>query len=427
MKSDETLFKVEQLLQTFELFGINLGLEASLRLLAALDNPHHHVPIVHVAGSNGKGSVCAYLSSVLTEAGYKVGRYTSPHLINWCERICINNQPIAPTDLYQVLLKVQAAIRPDEPSPSQFEVITAAMWLYFAEQQVDIAVVEVGLGGRLDATNVVDRPLASIITSISREHWQRLGNTIAQITTEKAGILKQGCPAVVAIETLPPDAQRVITQRIRELECPHISPLPIQPLPDGRLQYDGIAYRPPLPGAIQMQNAGLAIATLIHLRETGWHISDQEIATGIEHTQWAGRLQWYEWQGHKILIDGAHNPASAIVLRDYVDSLNRFPIHWVMGMLSTKDHADIFKALLRPDDSLHLVPVPGHGSAEPDELATLAKEICPELAACQVYTNVFAALDAATHQQFGNQHLVVLCGSLYLIGDFLAQTQRSQA
>lgn len=415
----QDMLEVEQFLQGFELFGVNLGLEASLTLLAALNNPQDRVPIIHVAGSNGKGSVCAYLSSVLTEAGYKVGRYTSPHLIHWCERICINGQPIAPDNLYRVLLKVQSAIHPEQPSPTQFEVITAAMWLYFADQEVDVAIVEVGLGGRLDATNVVDRPLASIITSISREHWQRLGNTIAQITTEKAGILKPNCPAVVALSTLPQDAQTVINQRIEALACPLIAPLSSEQLSNGQIQYDGIQYRPPLPGEVQMQNVGLAIATLFHLRKTGWKIPDDSIVNGIEKTTWAGRLQWYKWQQTEILIDGAHNSASAKVLRDYVNTLNVSSVHWVMGMLSTKDHADIFKALLNPGDSLYLVPVPGHSSADPNSLATLATEICPGLIQCQVHRDVFAGLDAAIGKE-----LVVLCGSLYLIGDFLAKTQR---
>ncbi|NDJ18328.1 bifunctional folylpolyglutamate synthase/dihydrofolate synthase [Myxacorys almedinensis] len=420
------MLKVEQFLQQFELFGVNLGLEASLTLLAALDHPEHHVPIIHVAGSNGKGSVCAYLSSVLAEAGYKVGRYTSPHLIHWCERICINGQPISPDDLYRVLLKVQAAIDPKQPSPTQFEVITAAMWLYFAEQAVDMAIVEVGLGGRLDATNVVDRPIASIITSISREHWQRLGDTIAQIAAEKAGILKPNCPAVVALSTLPSDAQTVIGQRIKALSCLLITPRSSQPLATGQVEYDGIQYYPPLPAAVQRQNVGLAIATLFHLKATGWNISDHNIINGIEKTKWAGRLQWCDWKKHKILIDGAHNVESAKALRDYIDTLNKPSIHWVMGMLSTKDHSDIFKALLQPGDSLYLVPVPGHSSAEPKQLVTLATQTCPGLVDCQNYQDVFAGLDATRCEENNDKKLVVLCGSLYLIGDFLAKTQTPQ-
>lgn len=407
--------KIDALLQTFERFGVRLGLESSLQLLENLDNPHRRVPVLHVAGSNGKGSVCAYLSSILTEAGYKVGRYTSPHLVSWCERICINNQPILSAALYSVLLKVQSSIDLSQPSPTQFEVITAAMWLYFAEQNVDVAVIEVGLGGRLDATNVVDHPLVSVIVSISREHWQRLGFTLAEIAGEKAGILKLGCPAVIG--QLPPEAKAVVDRRLCDLNCPAIYPEPAQALDQNWAEYASLKYNLPLRGAIQLHNSALAIAAIQVLQKQGWNISDNAIINGIANTRWAGRLQWYEWKGHKILIDGAHNPASAEALRQYIDTLDHSSVHWVMGMLSTKDHADVFRALLRSQDSLYLVPVPGHSSADPKQLAELAMEICPKLAFCEVYEDVFAGLAAATSYQ----DLVVFCGSLYLIGDFFKQ------
>jgi dihydrofolate synthase/folylpolyglutamate synthase len=208
---------INSLLQPFQHFGVHLGLERIVKLLANLGNPHHQVPIIHVAGTNGKGSVCAYLSSILTEAGYRTGRYTSPHLVDWTERICLNEQPISSEQLCQVLLQVQAAIQQHEEPPTQFEVITAAAWLYFAQQKVDVAVVEVGLGGRLDATNVCLNPLVTIITSISREHWQVLGPTVADIAREKAGILKSGCPAVIG--ALPSEAEQVVLTRALELQC----------------------------------------------------------------------------------------------------------------------------------------------------------------------------------------------------------------
>lgn len=403
--------KIDALLQTYERFGVHLGLEASLKLLSDLGNPQKQVPIIHVAGSNGKGSVCAYLSSILTEAGYKTGRYTSPHLIDWNERICINDQPIELAALHQTLLKVQSQIDP-EHSPTQFEVITAAMWLYFAEQQVDIAVIEVGLGGRLDATNVVDNPLVSVIVSISREHWQRLGFTISNIAQEKAGILKANHPAVIG--QLPDEAKAVVDRQIAALGCPVVYPQPSQ-LIGGWAHQGSLKYQLPLQGEIQLHNSALAIAAIQFLRQQNWNISDDAIVNGIANTTWAGRMQWYEWQGNRILIDGAHNPASAIALRQFVDSLNR-PIHWVMGMLTTKDHADVFRALLRSQDSLYLVPVPGHSSADPNDLATLATEICPGLQTCQVYADVFEGLQAAQ-----SENLTVLCGSLYLIGDFFQQ------
>ena len=412
---------INSLLQPFQHFGVNLGLSRIVSLLARLGNPHHQVPIIHVAGTNGKGSVCAYLSAVLTEAGYKTGRYTSPHLVDWTERICINEQPIDSNNLCELILQVQAAINPDEESPTQFEVITAAAWLYFAQQQVDIAVIEVGLGGRLDATNVCDHPLVTVITSISREHWQQLGPTVAHIAREKAGIIKPGCPVVMG--SLPEDAEKVVRSRILELQCPIFTPQPSHQINQNWAEYqkierpETIKYPLALQGQIQLHNSALALATLEILQKQNWQISEEAIINGMAKTKWPGRMQWTTWKSHKLLIDGAHNPASATVLRDYVDSLNSKNIAWVMGMLSTKDHSDIFQELLKPGDKLYLVPVPDSNSADLEELAKLAISICPDLHFCNPYLDVFSALDAA-FIAIDNQ--VVLCGSLYLIGYFLS-------
>lgn len=412
---------IDLLLQPFQRFGVNLGLDRIVKLLANLGNPHHQVPVIHVAGTNGKGSVCAYLSSVLTEAGYRTGRYTSPHLVDWTERICLNEQAIASETFCQLLLQVKAAISPNEESPTQFEVITAAAWLYFAQTKVDVAVVEVGLGGRLDATNVCSQPLVTIITSISREHWQQLGSTVAEIAREKAGILKPGCPAVVGI--LPADAEKVVRSRTLELQCPYIVPQPARQISPGWAEYQtienrkSIKYRLPLEGQIQLANSSLAIATLEILQQKGWQISEEAIINGIAKTKWLGRMQWTTWRNHKLLIDGAHNPAAAQALREYVDSLDTPKVNWVMGMLSTKEHADIFQALLRPKDSLYLAPVPDHSSADTSELAKLAQNICPEISNCQTYPDLLSALETAFR---ATDNLVILCGSLYLVGHFFA-------
>lgn len=411
---------IDSLLQPFQHFGVNLGLSRIHRLLASIGNPHHQVPVIHVAGTNGKGSVCAYLSSVLTEAGYRTGRYTSPHLVNWTERICINEQQISAEELYKLLLEVKTAVNSDDDCPTLFEVVTAAAWLYFAQQQVDVAVVEVGLGGRLDATNVISEPLVTVITSISREHWQQLGNTIAEIAGEKAGIIKPGCPAVVG--RLPSDAEKVVRSRAQELQCPVITPQPAQAIHPGWAEYQTIQntnlikYPLPLQGQIQLTNSALALATLEILQQKGWQISEAAIINGMAKTKWPGRMQWINWNHHKLLIDGAHNPAAAKVLRDYIDTLNYQNITWVMGMLSTKDHTDIFQVLLRPNERLYLVPVPDHSSANTLELANLAHDICPELSDCQTYLDLSSSLESAFNHK---DNLVVLCGSLYLIGHFL--------
>ncbi|MCY7367005.1 MAG: bifunctional folylpolyglutamate synthase/dihydrofolate synthase [Chamaesiphon sp.] len=423
---------IDRLLAPFHQFGVNLGLSRIQTLLSALDAPHLAVPIIHVAGTNGKGSVCAYLSTILTEAGYRVGRYTSPHLVDWNERICINDEPISNESAVTALDRVIAAIDPTTPIPTQFEIVTAAMWLYFAQSQVDIAVIEVGLGGRLDATNVCDKPLATIIVSIDLDHWQQLGDTIAKIAGEKAGILKPNCPAIIG--TLPPDANAVVAERIAALNCPATWVKPAIKTPKSRstpetllssdslpwVESGGIEYPLALLGEMQLTNSAIAIATIQTLRQSGWKISDQAIVTGMANTQWRGRIQWTTWLDRKLLIDGAHNPAAAIALRQYVDTLN-MPISWVMGMLSTKSHLEIFQALLRPGDRLYLVPVPDHSSADPAELAAMARSVSDSLDSIDTYANLTTGLTAAmtttaTHQP-------VLCGSLYLLGYFLKLEQ----
>jgi dihydrofolate synthase / folylpolyglutamate synthase len=412
---------VADVLQQYERFGIDLGLDRILALLEKLGNPHHRVPLIHVAGTNGKGSVCAYLSSVLAAAGYRVGRYTSPHLVDWTERITLNNQPIEPNTLIDTLHRVAAIIDSSQPSPTQFEVLTAAAWCIFAEAAVDIAVVEVGLGGRLDATNVCDRPLVSIITSLSLEHWQRLGPTLTHIAREKAGILKAGCPAVIG--PLPPEADAVVRQKVEELGCPVVWQPPAQWVPDKTEPYpwaisDEISYPLPLLGEVQLVNSSLAIAALKILQQQGWAISDTAIHTGMAQTQWLGRLHRTQWQGMDLLVDGAHNPAAAKALRQYVDTIHIGPVHWLMGMLSTKDHADIFEALLRKGDRLILVPVPEHSSADPSQLAGLVEGICPGLTTCEIAPNLKEGLKILQTEPTNPVPLKILCGSLYLVGEF---------
>ena len=414
------------ILQSYQHFGIHLGLERIKQLLEKLDNPQQKVPIIHIAGTNGKGSVCAYLSSVLTAAGYRVGRYTSPHLIDWTERICLNQKPISPTELQQYLDRVIATTQSNTETPTQFEIITAVAWLYFAEQKADIAVIETGLGGRLDATNICENPLVSVITSISLEHWQILGPTVADIAGEKAGIIKANCPVVIG--ELPESARVVMEKRIQELDCPATWVKPAIDLGQGFAEYQlnrnsvKVRYELPLFGKIQLMNSAIAIATVQNLQNRGWQISETAIQNGIAKTKWPGRLQQTTWKNQTILIDGAHNPAAAIALREYVDNFSNYqPVNWIIGIIATKDCDDILAALLKKGDRLYLVPVPDQNSASPTELATLAQTICPELTLCQTFPELTTALDAAVVED----NLTVLCGSLYLVGHFLQQ-QKSQ-
>ncbi|NJN38125.1 MAG: bifunctional folylpolyglutamate synthase/dihydrofolate synthase [Acaryochloridaceae cyanobacterium CSU_3_4] len=415
------------LIGRYERFGIHLGLERVQSLLDLLGQPHRRVPVIHVAGTNGKGSVCAYLSSVLTMAGYRVGRYTSPHLTDWTERICINEQPIDPETLIQALLDLESLLTPTQGVPTQFEVLTALAWQYFAQQQVDIAVIEVGLGGRLDATNVCDQSLVSVITSISRDHWQRLGPTLADIAQEKAGVCKPHCPVVVG--PLPPEAKAVVQAKIEELQCPAQWTQPARridrpAMATAGLSLDwaaaeGLVFPLRLLGEMQLTNGAVAIAVLQTLRVQGWRISDTAIQEGMANTHWPGRLQWVHWQQQPLLIDGAHNTAAALALRQYIDSLHPSSVHWLMGMLSSKDHGDILQILLRSGDTLSLMPVPDHSSADERTLAKLARTICPGLARCQCFPSLALALEDAVTLSEQPAPLRVLCGSLYLVGQYL--------
>lgn len=428
----EQVDQISSLLSPWQRFGVNLGLSRIKKLLADLGNPQDQVPIIHVAGTNGKGSVCAYLSTILTEAGYRVGRYTSPHLVDWTERISLNGQAIADFAFVEILKDINSVIDPDQESPTQFEVITAAAWLYFARSQVDIAVMEVGLGGRLDATNVKDSSLISVITSLSKEHWQRLGPTVADIAGEKAGVIKPNCPVVFG--QLPPEAKKVVMAKAKESAAPVTLVEPATKIKINAsngstwAKYQDLEYPLPLLGEVQLSNSAIAIATIKNLQQQGWKIPELAIQTGMNKTRWLGRLQWTIWQNQPLLIDGAHNPAAAIALRQYVDTLDK-PVTWVMGMLSTKDHEDIFEVLLKPKDELHLVPVPDHSSANPETLATIGTQVCPRLSNCQTYPNVFRALDTVMEsaKDADQERLIVLCGSLYLIGHLFKHSNISRS
>jgi dihydrofolate synthase/folylpolyglutamate synthase len=408
----------EEYLDSFDKFGIHLGLERIQQLLNSLNSPHQQIPVIHVAGTNGKGSVCAFLLSILQEAGYRVGRYTSPHLIDWRERITINGEWISNDDLAMALDQVEIAINPVLP-PTQFEVITAAMWWYFAEQKVDIAILETGLGGRLDATNVCDRPLVCVITSIGLDHCQQLGNTLGAIASEKAGIIKPQCPVVIAENHS--EAIAAIQAKVIECESTTTWVRPATGTATGAI-YQGFEYPLPLLGNHQLINSAVAIAAIQSLRTQGWQISDEAMRTGMANTQWAGRLQWVEFElngkSRKILIDGAHNVAAAVYLRQFVDSA--FPDQrkrWVMGILNTKDQAGILEVLLHPDDLLFPVPVTSSATTSPQDLSKIASTIL------KIKPHPYESLKLAIESAFQEQHndVIILCGSLYLVGEFLSQ------
>jgi len=422
--SPKLVNRSEEYLASFDKFGIHLGLERIKQLLNTLGDPHQQIPIIHVAGTNGKGSVCAFLLSILQAAGYQVGRYTSPHLLDWRERITINGEWISEQDLSEALNRVESAINPKFP-PTQFEVITAAMWWYFAQQQglqnLDIAIIETGLGGRLDATNVCDRPLVSAITSIGLDHCQQLGYTLAEISSEKAGIIKPNCPVIIA-ENAP---EAITSLETKAIENHAIATWVKEATRTATgAKYQGFEYPLPLLGDHQLVNSAVAIAVIQSLRNQAWQISDDAIRLGIAKTEWAGRLQWIDFNlngiSRKILIDGAHNVAAAQYLRKFVDE--SFPNQrkrWVIGILNTKDQSGILQALLHPDDLLFPVPIPNPATTAPEVLAAIAVSILKTEPQC------YATFDlglAAVFEDMNSDDIVILCGSLYLVGEFLHKT-----
>jgi dihydrofolate synthase/folylpolyglutamate synthase len=398
-------------------FGIHLGLERINHLLANLNNPHLSLAIVHIAGTNGKGSVCAYLSTILAKAGYRVGRYTSPHLRDWRERITINDRWISAEALSELLAQVESAID-ENYLPTQFEVFTAVMWLYFAQQKVDLAVIETGLGGRLDATNVHPQPLVTAITSISRDHWQRLGDSIDQIAAEKAGIIKRNRPLVIS--ELHPSAEAVIISKAKELNAPIIAIEPAK-LVEENFVWRHITYNSSLQGEHQLLNSAIVLGIIQSLQQQGWQISIPAIQLGMANTNWAGRLQWTDYQGTKILLDGAHNSGSAIYLRRFVDShFGSNPVTWIIGIIATKDPLEISSALIRSQDFVFTVPVPDHDTIAPQKLAEYAHPLTVNPPSVQL--NLWSALDEIICNKYPNP---ILCGSLYLLGYFLSQQAQS--
>ncbi|WAS05274.1 bifunctional folylpolyglutamate synthase/dihydrofolate synthase [Gloeomargaritales cyanobacterium VI4D9] len=400
--------EIELFFQGLQRFGITLGLERIQALLDHLGKPQDQVPAIHVTGTNGKGSVCAYLASILTACGYRTGLYISPHLIAYQERIQINHKPIELADWWRILQQIKRVVETHNIPITEFEAITALMWIYFAEQQVDIAVVEVGLGGRLDATNVIHDPLVTVITSIGLDHQERLGPQLTDIAREKAGILKPNCPLVRG--PVPPSAAQVIETQAQELHCPLVTITEPMMNSDGSLHFQGNNYPIPLAGAHQFLNAQIALEVINQLRQQGWDLPVSQVQRGIAITHWPGRLQWVHWQGKKILLDGAHNPQAAQVLRQYIDEQNLKPVHWIIGLLKTKDAVAILHHLLHPGDWVSFVPIPGHHYHETAYLNDLAQDICPGIPS-QTYPDIGSALAAIS-----NSDMTVICGSLYLIG-----------
>jgi dihydrofolate synthase / folylpolyglutamate synthase len=394
-------------------------------LLAFLGDPHRHFPSVLIAGTNGKGSTAATLASILSASGLSTGLYTSPHLARPNERIRVASTEISDDDFARLYFRVDDAARQLllagklPQSPSYFEVLTAQAFLYFAERNIDIAALEVGMGGRLDATNVVD-PLVSIITDISLDHTEWLGSTIAAIAREKAGILR---PEGVMV-TLPqhPDANRVLGEVAAELSVRGVSAVPYMPpgiSVTGPYEIEvlgaSVLVDSPLAGAHQHRNIALAVAAAAELAvRHGFPITPDSIASGIHLTRWPGRLERVTTRGVEWILDVAHNPAGAWALRSSLRGILelRKPRTLVFSCLRDKPIAELAQILFPLFDEVILAPIhTSRAAAIADLLAAAQATGTP----ATVAASVAEALDKAATRADGG--IAVISGSVYLVGE----------
>ncbi len=403
--------------------GIKLGMENTRLLMELCGDPHRSFRAIHVAGTNGKGSTAAFLASMLVAAGYRTGLYTSPHLVDFTERIRINGRPISEARVVELARRIRESWerRAGSTSPTFFEVTTALTFSYFAEEGVDIAVIEVGMGGRLDSTNVIT-PLVSVITNIELEHTEFLGETIELIAGEKAGIIKPGVPVVSGVTQ--PQALKVLADTAAAAGS-RLYLLGRDFSGSGRdrstqrFDYFGIAASLPranisLRGAYQVDNACCALAALECVRAAGVRIEEQALRQGLEQALWEGRLELAA-SSPDLFLDGAHNPASARVLAGAVRELKAAysGLLLVIGILGDKDFLGIIRELVPLADRV-IVTKPGYARAL--SLDLLAAEVRAIHSSVATAPNVRVAIAQARAVALPTD-MVLVTGSLYVVGD----------
>lgn len=404
-------------LSSVGMLGSRPGLERMRYLLKALGHPEEGMAFLHVAGTNGKGSTAALLESVLRQAGYRVGLFTSPHLLRYNERFRTGGAPISDEALARALSRVRIAAEGLREPPTQFELLTCAAFLAFREADCDIAVLEVGLGGRLDATNAIPEAAVSVITRIGLDHTALLGDTIEQIAWEKAGIVKPG--GTVVLGDREPAVVRVVEAVCRERGAAlRLAPpaLPLERSLDGQTfrweGYDRLSL--PLLGAHQLQNAAAALTALELLREQGWRIPESALRRGLESAVWPGRME-LAGRAPYLLIDGGHNrqcaEAIAAALRDYFPGRR---CRFLLGVLGDKDVTGILQTLVPLAEEIAAVT--------PDSPRALpAETLCRMLREDLHFPNAVpfpGPKEALAHlrSRAGPEDVICVCGSLYMIG-----------
>lgn len=404
-------------------YGSVLGLESMRELLHRLGDPQNELKFIHISGTNGKGSVLAYLSTILSGAGYRTGRYISPTLFSYRERIQVDGEYIEKESLACHVTAIAAAAEDMQkaglPSPTVFEIETALAFLYFKEKRCDIVTLEVGCGGLLDATNVITTTLMEVIASISMDHTDLLGDTLAKIAAQKAGIIKPDTMVVSAQQKS--EAAQVIEDTCKEQHCT------LQMVDESKISnvhygaegqtfsyktWENVAIS--LAGSYQIKNAALALEGVEALRKLGYALSDQQVREGLLHTTWRGRFTTLR-RDPTVIIDGAHNPAAALELKE---SLERyFPgktLYFVMGMFKDKDYAQVIDLTAPLARHIITVETPGNPRALPArELAEAVGKVNPSVEwADSVAHGVEKALAMA-----GKEDAVIVFGSLSFLGE----------
>ena len=400
-------------------YGVKFGLSKTSNIMKKMGNPHKGQKYIHIAGTNGKGSVSAMVESVLMRSGLKVGFYSSPHLVRFTERFRINRKEMSKKKVIELTEEIQSVINPVEP-PTYFEATTAMALAYFARENTDIAILEVGMGGRLDATNII-RPLVSAITNISLEHQSFLGKTLIEIAGEKAGIIKKGVHTVAAA------TQPKISGFFREICEARKAPF-FQVGKDIRYRNSGAGFdyyglkrkirgiNLSLKGEFQHRNTALAIGILELLEKKGYKIEEQDIKTGVEETTWTGRIHVLS-EKPLIVVDGAHNPGAARVLVEAVKkdfSYKRLIL--VLGVMKDKDISSIVKELAGMAGHVICSSPEYFRSASPEELYSIVSKYSKK-------TEMIKSLPAAISKAkkiAEPDDMILITGSLFTVGEALA-------
>lgn len=413
------LHSAEQSLFARTAHGIKPGLEVTAALLEKLGNPHRSLKCIHVAGTNGKGSVCAMIESVLRASGFKTGLYTSPHLFRFNERFRINGREIPDPVLEQLIADVEAAAQSLDTRPATFfEIATAMTFEYFKREKVDYAVIETGMGGRWDATNVI-QPLLSVITRIDFDHAEYLGTEIEKIAWEKAGIIKSGVSVICG--PMPVEAEAVIYKEALEKKAPILGSddaVFFQLLEKRRddqlinIEVSGHEYpniRLPLAGSFQLENCGIAVAALEDLAEA--ENIRLQMKRGLEAVKWPGRFQLIQ-QKPPVLYDGAHNVCGARALFETLgETFPGFGNGFLFSFMKDKDVEGILKTLKPAVEKAWAFTLSGDRAMKAEEIAEIGKRIGLEITSVETTQPVIDWLNA------GKKRLVCFTGSLYLPGE----------